>query len=169
MTKSIASALAGMAAAVALLVGLSFTPRVHAADAVPPTRMITADTDLSRLEVIHATQDEKPALVPCKLPPKYADKLCLKVVKGPFVVTDVTWQSGELSMFVAPSDSVLQAGYTPHWHAFVGNQFTAINSAVGFGGIHGTRYPVRADETLYIADPPVALFRTVTVSGFRPY
>ena len=169
MRTSIASALAGMAAAVALILGVGITPRVRAADVAPPTRMVTADTDLSRLEVIHVTQEDKPALVPCKLPPKYADKLCLKVVKGPFVVTDVTWQAGELSMFVAPSDSVLQAGYTPHWRAFVGNQFTAVNSAVGFGGIHGARYPVRADETLYIADPPVALFRTVTVGGFRPY
>lgn len=170
---SFASLAIGLTAGVALALMWSGRLPRAAADDLPspsaPMKVITADTDINRIDTIHITHSEKPKLSPCFLPPDYKAQKCMRVLKGPFVVTDVTppfipnpnaiLNPGGLTLFVArTATEPEEERFVPRWRA-----------SVETAPIHGGRYQVRGNEFLFVADPPVDAFRTITVSGFRPY
>jgi hypothetical protein len=126
-----------------------------------PTRCLTAETDASRIETFRVTSDEKPAMVPCYLSGRVGASYCLGSLRGPFVVTDISYPGDEFTMFVAGDTKELRTTeeYEPRWGVKVGGQRQS----------HGVRYLVKPGERLFFSDPPVSSFRWIVVSGYRPY
>jgi hypothetical protein len=125
-----------------------------------PTRTLTADTDAERIGSGITAPWLNPTHVSCTSPFGLGAAWCTTVVKGPFVVTDLSSGPGcQGDLFASAADSESRA-----W-ALAGSSLSPLV-------VHGGRLLVRQGESLILgaggkgaAEPRCV----VTWSGFKPY
>lgn len=136
--------------------GGGVTP-VDAQTPTGPQTVITADSDISRMESGNIPSNATTFFREVDLMTSgFSSPRCTLVTEGPFVLTDFVHSPGDEELFLV---------------AATGEQAPARWILVKKTGVNGARYAVRAGEKLYACWSSVIQGRTGdrSWSGFRPY